>query len=117
MLFERSKNGLLEEWNGELRDSKSRIPGVECSSLIPEMRRETPKVDLANKVMGNHYLSDVENRSALHRDQPDRIFDMNVRLDIKRCRSPRIHVVVRAPQRNTTNSNGNQPSEAFCMIQ
>ena len=88
-----------------------------AAALIPEMSSETPKVDLANKVMGTHYLSDVENRSALHRDQPDRIFDMHVRLDIKRCRSPRIHVVVRAPQRNTTNSNGNQPSEAFCMIQ
>ena len=52
------------------------------SSLIPEMRCENPKVDLTNKVMGNHSLSDVDNRSAHYCDQPDRIFDMHVRLDI-----------------------------------
>ena len=83
------------------------------AALIPEMRSETPKVDLANKVMENHYLSDVDNRSALHHDQPDSIFDMYVRLIIYRYRDPMIHVRVCVPQRNTTNSNGNQPCEAF----
>ena len=38
-------------------------------------------VDLANKVMGNHYLIMWNHRFSLHCcDEPDRIFDIHVRL-------------------------------------
>ena len=86
-LVERSRNGDSER-SGMRNDG---IQSEECqefrsdkatSSLIPEMRCENPKLDLTNKVMGNHCLSDVDNRSTHYCDQPDRIFDMHVRLDI-----------------------------------
>ena len=67
-----------QKWGfGESGIESSEIQSPECqelsvspaaTTLITEMRSETPKVDLANKVMGNHYLSDVDNRSALHCD-------------------------------------------------
>ncbi len=38
----------------------------------------------------------------------DRIFDIHVRLDIWRYRSPRIHVMLDVHHRKVTNSNGNQ---------
>ena len=50
---------------------------------------------------------------ALHCPWEDRIFDIHLRLDIQRCRTPWIHMRMCAQHRNTTNSNGNQVCPAF----
>ena len=56
----------------------------------------------------------VDYVSSLHCAQQDRIFHIHFRLDIQRCRHPRIHVRVRVLQINVTNLHSNQVCRVFC---
>ena len=125
----KNKKAFWELRNGELERSGKRSCGIQsqeyqelsaaaaAAPLITLKCSETQSVDLTDKGGVKSLLETFWASFCTTWHEQDRIFQIHVRRDIRRCTAPGIHVRVRAPHRNTTNSNGNQLFETFCSPQ